>query len=383
MVYLIDDKKSRQSDYGWDDDKFASYSEILYTIRNIEELCSLQERLFLTGNVVLFHESFSLSVEKEKKQEIEAFEQRLASEETNIYVARFSGSKFSRWVEGNSCMLPPSFLYVNLEVFLKKHIEGDTNFMYLAYGKDYEIEKTLADRIRTINKNEDNVKFPPLNVSGKYFFFLTYEEPINVPFTNPIIDEKWEHYFSKDTITDANLQALVTKCFSEERYDCIFLPLCFGDSLSDYLGLRLAMLIKFSNTPNKYVPIIIYGEVNIFELQNNDCFDILKMTGVYLSSSAPRLLVDVSKKAVPISAELYRKELEKIHLPIPSNIGDNHSIANRWGVYRWSKVLDDTDEIIEKISIEIPNSLYFKYLAALYPPSQTTPIKEEDIYINN
>ena len=382
MVYLIDDKKSRQADYGWTDDKIASFKDTLCVIRTISELISLQEKILLPGNIVLFHDSFSLSVEVEKKQVIEAFEQQLSLSEKDLYVARFSGSKFSRWVEDNSCMLPPSFLYPNLEAFLIKHIEGETNFSYLAYGNNYEIEKTLSDRIRAVNNNIDNVEYPTLKVSGKYFFFLTSEEPIKVPFSNPKIDENWEYDFSKDTITDANLQALVTKCFAEERYDCIFLPLCFGDSLSDYLGLRLAMHIKFSDTPNKYVPIIIYGEVNIFELQNNDCFDILKMTGVYLSSSAPRSLVDVSKKTVPISAELYRKELEKIHLPIPSNIGDNHSISNRWGVYRWSQVLDDTDEIIEKISFEIINSLYFKYLAALYPPSKTTQIDKKDLDIN-
>ena len=384
MVYLIDDKKSRQSDYGWSDDKFASYSKVICTIRNIEELRSIQDMLFSKNNVVLYHESFSQSVEKEneKEQLIEAFEQKLTAEENNLYVARFSGSKFSRWMEGKSCMMPPSFLYENLEVFLNKHINGNTNFMYLAYGEDYEIESSLAERIRAINKSEENVKYPLVNIPEKYFFFLTSEDPIRIPFSNYTKDENWEYDFSKDEITDANFEALVDKFFAESQYNCIFLPLCFGDSLSDYLGLRLAMHIRFSDTPNKYVPLIIYGEAEIFELQKNDCFDILKMAGVYYSSSASRSLVNVSKQAEHITADLYRKELDKIHLPIPSNIGDNHSIANRWGVYRWSIALNDSDDIIEKMSSDIASSLYFKYLRTLYPPSNISIIENVKLKID-
>ena len=362
MVYLIDDKKSRQSDYGWSDDKFASYSEVIYTIRNIEELRSIQGILFSKDDVVLYHESFSQSVEKEKEQIMEAFEQKLTAEENNLYVARFSGSKFSRWVEGKSCMMPPSFLYENLEVFLNKHINGDTNFMYLAYGEDYEIESSLAERIRAINKSEENVKYPLVNIPEKYFFFLTSEDPIRIPFSNCIKDENWEYYFSKDEITDANFEALVDKFFAESQYNCIFLPLCFGDSLSDYLGLRLAMHIRFSDTPNKYVPLIIYGEAEIFELQKNDCFDILKMAGVYYSSSASRSLVNVSKQAELITADLYRKELDKVHLPIPSNIGDNHSIANRWTIYRWFEMIDWGEGKPNILDNNYLSSLYFKYL---------------------
>ena len=36
----------------------------------------------------------------------------------------------------------------------------------------------------------------------------------------------------------------------EEKYDNIFLPLCFGPTLSDYNGLRLATHIRCTDTPN-------------------------------------------------------------------------------------------------------------------------------------
>ena len=38
--------------------------------------------------------------------------------------------------------------------------------------------------------------------------------------------------------------------------------LLFGETLSDFLGLRLAMLIRFTKTKNKLTPIIIYGEAD-------------------------------------------------------------------------------------------------------------------------
>jgi len=382
MVYLIDDKKSRQSDYGWTDEKFASYKDVLCVIRNTDDLISFHPNIFLPGNVVLYHESFSSSVDNENKHIVNEFEQKLVSEESHMYVARFSGSKFSRWVESNSCMLSPSFLYDNLEVFLSKFIKGDTDFMYLAYGKDYDIEKALSDRIDEINNNIENVNYPKLNASGHYFFALTSNNPLVVPFSNSHIEENWEYDLLENNISDSNFHALISKWFSNNRYDCIFIPLCFGNSLSDFLGLRLAMHIRFTETPNRYVPLIIYGEARLEEIQNCDCFDILKMAGVYYSSAQSRLLVDVSKKAEAISPEVFRMELKKIHIQIPSNIGDSHSIANKWGVYRWSIALNDTDDVIEKISSDIVNSLYFRYLKALYPPSDVLIIDKEKLEID-
>ena len=382
MVYLIDDKKSRQSDYGWNDEKFASYKDVLCVIRNAEELISFRPNIFLPDNVILYHESFSSAIDNEKKHIINEFEQELMLKESHMFVARFSGSKFSRWVERNSCMLPPSFLYDNLDIFLDMLKEGDTDFMYLAYGKNYVIEKALSDRIDAINNNIENVNYPKLNASGHYFFALTNNNPLVVPFLNSHIEDNWEFYFFENNISDSNFHALVSKWFSNNQYDCIFIPLCFGYSLSDYLGLRLAMHIRFTDTPNKYMPLIIYGEAKLEEIQNCDCFDILKMAGVYYTSAQSRLLIDVSKKAEAVSPDVFRMELKKIHIQIPSNIGDSHSIANKWGVYRWSIALDDTDDVIEKISSDIINSLYFRYLTTVYPPSTISIIDKEKLKID-
>ena len=71
--------------------------------------------------------------------------------------------------------------------------------------------------------------------------------------------------------------------------------LLFGETLSDFLGLRLAMLIRFTKTKNKLTPIIIYGEADCQDMITNECFDILKMPGVYYVHSDYPSLTNVAQ----------------------------------------------------------------------------------------
>ena len=38
MIYIIDDKKSRQKDYGWDEKRLSSFSQLLMPIWDVEAL---------------------------------------------------------------------------------------------------------------------------------------------------------------------------------------------------------------------------------------------------------------------------------------------------------------------------------------------------------
>ncbi|MRJ08580.1 response regulator [Ornithobacterium rhinotracheale] len=63
-------------------------------------------------------------------------------------------------------------------------------------------------------------------------------------------------------------------------------------------------------------------------------------------------------------------------IKIPSSYEDHHSIANEWAIYRWAKLLNASDDGIERIEKNINQNLYFKYLKAAYP------IKSSDEAVN-
>ena len=57
MIYIIDDKRSRQRDYGWDENRLSTYSPIVKPIWGAEDLRLYQDQIIQEENVILFHES--------------------------------------------------------------------------------------------------------------------------------------------------------------------------------------------------------------------------------------------------------------------------------------------------------------------------------------
>ena len=45
MIYIIDDKRSRQQDYGWDDERFSQYEDIITPIWNLESLVEYRKNV--------------------------------------------------------------------------------------------------------------------------------------------------------------------------------------------------------------------------------------------------------------------------------------------------------------------------------------------------
>lgn len=61
---------------------------------------------------------------------------------------------------------------------------------------------------------------------------------------------------------------------------------------------------------------------------------------------------------------------------------DNHSIANKWGIYRWSKtIILEEDEAILDLIKKVDEDIYFKYLQAIYPVSQDLQISDNILKI--
>jgi len=139
------------------------------------------------------------------------------------------------------------------------------------------------------------------------------------------------------------------------------------------------MFYRLYESINKYAHIFIYGVVDSTLLLKNECAEILKMPSVDYIPAECKYFIKSLNDIHRINNVSYRLGLKSIHLNVPSNIGDNHSIANKWGIYRWSLALDGDDDDIEKNNEEIYNSLYFRYLTALYPPSKIKQINKDDL----
>lgn len=351
MIYIIDDKKSRQEDYGWNEEKLSKFDHILKPIWGNDSLRALEDNIFQAGNTILFHESFPQS---------DDFKKKLREHSAELNIAYFSGSKGSRYVKGNICMLPPDVLYANLEVFIKNLREGTFNFKHLAFGENFALEELTRSRIiETIKQNRKSEKIPP----NKTIFFavtsssIDYEIVIDPPFNiEPTRD--WDLSFSDKDISDVDLDGLVNGWFAQEKYDAIYIPLCFGNVLSDYLGLRLAMHIRLTPTLNKTTPIFIYGETRTEELINHYCFDVLKLPATFLIECSNSSFFESLKKYDSSN----HKFAHDLYLKIPNNLSDSHNVANIWAIYRWTQMIQWDTFFPSFVNDDFIKSLYFKYL---------------------
>lgn len=376
MIYLIDDKKLRQeNDYGWDLKKLQKYEQIIQPIYDLDELSKRRKDIFKANNIILYHESFldNTYLKHEallKRSDLDEF-----SSKQNNWVAFFSGSKNSRTIEGNIAHLPVSILYQNLEIFIQRCLQGDFQLNYLLFGENPSVEQELVEKLENCLNSTEEESSAEI-VSSNILFF----RPAKLNITNPI--EGVQEIILFNDVSDEKLSQKIIKELSVKKYDMIFLPLCFGPTLSDYNGLRLATHIRCTNTSNNVSSIFIYSPTNIEELIRNKYFDILKTKNVEL--------VDFKKKAFEIAANKSRneltkeelpKEMKKVKLEPPKNYEDSHSIANEWAIYRWASALNANDEDIQRITNAVQYNLYFKYLKTIFPVKNIAPITKSGLKI--
>jgi DNA-binding NarL/FixJ family response regulator len=198
-------------------------------------------------------------------------------------------------------------------------------------------------------------------VNKRILFAVTSEDEIEPPFEIDVTNE-WD-FFDED-VSDSELNSIVIKWLNDNQYDAIYIPLYFGNVYSDYMGLRLAMHIRLTDTSNRYTPIFIYGVSTYEEVRKNECFEVFKFQSVYLIGADNRSLVDSLAMKSLISEN--GKDIDRILLNVPSNIGDDHSVANRWAMYRWCDMLKWPGDTPAISSSGFEDSLYFKYLVAKF-----------------
>lgn len=157
MIYLIDDKVSRQLDFGWDQSKFDHYKDVLVVISTIEKIQEYErkESFQAEENIILFHESFFNNIHQKHKRFAETFTNKLSefSNSSNFpKTVLFSGSYGSREFSEYGGSLSVSIMYQNLGVFLDHCIDDKSvNLDYLFFGENIEIERKLIEKKENAN----------------------------------------------------------------------------------------------------------------------------------------------------------------------------------------------------------------------------------------
>ncbi|WP_418637411.1 hypothetical protein [Winogradskyella sp.] len=381
MVYLIDDKKYRQeNDFHWTTQRFDKYSDIIKPIYHLEEFTLLKDQIFKNGNIVLYHESFldsttSRVTSQQKRIELEEF----AANKDNFKLAIFSGSMFARSLADNLAYLSVSVLYNNLTVFLNKIIQGEGNLNYLLFGDMPLIEKKLNDKLNealSITNKENSAK-----IEAKANLIL---RPVRGFISSAIENADKKVLYNKD-LSDRKMSQYIEDWLDNDKYDNIFIPLCFGTTLSDYNGLRLATHIRCTDSVNQLSRIFIYGFADLEYLFDNECFNILKTKNVELIPFSKAALEKAGNKPeIEFTSEQLFEQLKKIKLNVPRDYDDNHSISNEWAIKQWTYCLPKPFYVqIDKVLDKVENGLYFKYLSALRPAQNFETIKEQELKISN
>lgn len=382
MIYLIDDKISRQQkDYKWTNERFNKYTAFIEPIHTLNDLRNKSKEIFREGNVILYHESFLDKTDIQKEATERRNKLEIFAKDKSSFLVFFSGSTNTRDLIDNTANLPVSVLYNNLETFINHFRQGVINLEYLLFGENPKIEKDLSDRLKValLKTNEEEIK----EVQNNNLIIRPSKHPINKPLNN------YSEKIIFNTVSDDALSEMVNLWLNEVSYDNIFIPLCFGGTLSDYNGLKLACHIRCSPTINQTTPIYIYSFVGIEYLIYNEFFNILNTKNVKLIPFSKNSIYESSQnKLEKLMIDELPHELNKIKIEIPKNYFDNHAIANEWGIYQMARNGGLKIEEIEGFNSSKLTSLYFKWLIAKnelfkkLPADQTKKLREYTIKIS-
>jgi hypothetical protein len=360
MVILIDEKNLRQEvDYYWDKSKFQDYDKSLLPIYTLEELEKKSKDVFTDGNVILYHESFldktKLKTEAAKRrQKMEDFIEK----NPNSYLVLFSGSKSTRDIQNRVASLPVTTLYENLETFLSYYVNGIINLNYLLYGENHEIEKILDQSRELALKNLDS---KPAQILNKRNLFISTDEKY---IENPIVGCVNKEIVFQES--DIEIHDLIMDWCNEETFDNIFVPICFGSSLSDFNGLRFATHLRCTKTKSQFANIFIYSFVELSLLLNNKYFNILRTKNIkMLGYKKLGFEIEGNTQYDEFVQDELSHELDKLYLKHPQNyLDDNHSIANVWGVFQLARNANVKIEDIKEFEYDKLKDPYFKWLIA-------------------
>ncbi len=173
----------------------------------------------------------------------------------------------------------------------------------------------------------------------------------------------------------------------DERYDLIIIPFTFSrDNYMEYSGLRVATHIRLTKEWNHLTaPILFIGPDEIDDIVKLCEFSsIITTYRVFMSNAHDEGEVEdkireiVGNNQYDSQAEIqysssrrYTEMVSQLSIKAPANYATHHSIANEWGVQRWSEMLQYD---IKFKNGDFKNQLFYKCLRAkIGEPQKFTP----------
>jgi len=175
MIYLIDDKKIRQENLGWNTRRLKAYESLLTLVYSHDEIEEMRESIFQPGNLILFHDSFFDAIGNKSSVLSDNFRNELTNYvvESNICLVYFSGSIGARKILGNIAYCPVSALYRNLEFYLEYWKESDKHALTrLLFGETFLLEEVLILKKEIWNLLYDEPQTESISISPKLSILL-------------------------------------------------------------------------------------------------------------------------------------------------------------------------------------------------------------------
>ena len=372
MIYLIDDKVHRQQvDYQRHYAKVEAYNQIFSSITTLDEYHQNSLTIRDSAKVILLHDSFAKGSFNEEKSEL------TAPDNHEIIIVTFGGSINSCNLEGNRAWLPVDVFYQNLAIFLEQYEkvanQQTTDIIkHLFYGNQPELERELQDKLRNSVMNLIN-HTNPLAISQH---LATKQEKILYIYETDS-NRGCRNIFEDATSVGIDLHnperrydTLLSQ-IKTVKYDRIFIPLCFGYSLSDYNGLQLALHIRCTDSPNRLTPVFIYGHYELRSLIDNKFSGVLRLSNVHhIDFSQKGFLNSLTLVTEESSVLTLKEEIRKVNLQLPANFTDDHSLANEYGALVFARAAGLEDKLSYEIK-DLEEDIYFKWLLTSYTPWHT------------
>jgi hypothetical protein len=178
---------------------------------------------------------------------------------------------------------------------------------------------------------------------------------------------------------DSYIQELiVNKELINKQYKNIYIPLSPFSAFTDYLGLRIALYIKLSDSKSKLSNIFIYGSDGAQDFINNECSEILTFQEVSLIDFSKEAINKTLTNDLSITEDIWFQQINSIGLHVPDDYFDSHSVANEWGIYQMARNADIKIEEIEGIDLDKFKRLYFKWLIFKNKLNESIPEEQKE-----
>ena len=160
-------------------------------------------------------------------------------------------------------------------------------------------------------------------------------------------------------------------------YDLIILPYTFNEeNYMEYSGLRVATHIRLTKEWNHLTaPILFIGPDEIDDIiKLSDFSSIITSYRIFMSNAHEESEIenkireiiennqyDNEAEILYSSSRRYTEMVSKLSIKVPENYATHHSVANEWGVQRWSEMLQFDAEYKNS---DFKNQLFYKCLRA-------------------